>query len=519
MQRKLLIGLAAALMLILVVSVAAYAQGTEKEYTGYQVMNLATAPGSDAHVRIEYYKQDGTLAKTAQNVTIPPGGSANIQQKSETDLPAGVYSAVLSSDQPIAAVVGQIESDPSTPDLIYKTPFSDYTGISTGSTTVSLPSMEVNWFGLDSLARIQNVGDSTATISVQFKTSSLNGVAAGQATINPISMTIPKYAAVTLDPTQYTQQLVATSGSFQGRFFGSAIVTSDQPLAAIANETDVTKRIKYTYNGFGDADSGAELLAPGIFWQWYNTLTSLAVANPTNQTCAVTITYTAGAGSQLIGGADGAGQTKVVNFSLAPGESRTAYEGAAANSDLADKFQRFGGGARISTSTAGCKLVAKVNQTQYTPNPNGSNPSGSFNAVPTATLTTKVAIPLIQADFYGYFTSLTCANADQVNPATVNITYTSDATLSGVPNRSDTVTHTIPAGGTIIVYEGQQNGSLADINKSTSVWFSGGTAKFNGSAFVTSTGTAKVACVVNEVGGNVAPGDNMNSYNGVNVQP
>ncbi|MFN8484084.1 MAG: hypothetical protein U0768_13695 [Anaerolineae bacterium] len=515
MYRKLLIGLVTALMLVAVVSVGAYAQGNLKEYTGYQVMNLATCSGCDAHVRVDYYGPSGGAPAKTQNLTIAPGASANVQQKTETDLPAGVYSAVLSSDQPIAAVVGQIESDPSSSALVYQTPFSDYTGISLGSTTVSLPSMEVNWFGIDSLARIQNVGDAPATVTIQYKAASIGGTLAGQASIAPKTVTIAKYAAYTLDPTQDAGSLVASSGSFQNRFFGSAVVTSDQPLAAIANETDVTKRTKFTYNGFGDADSGTELLAPGIFWQWFGTFTSLAVANPTSSTCSGTITYTAGANSKLIGGADGAGQTKQVTFSLAPGESRTAYEGAANQSDLADKFQIFGGGARITSS---CKLVAKVNQTQYSANADGQIPSGSFNALPVATLTTKVAVPLIQADFYGYYTSLTCANADASNPASVAITYTSDS-LSGVQNTPGTVNHTIPAGGTLIVYEAVQNGALADINKTTSPWFSNGTAKFNGSAFVSSTGTQKIACTVNEVGGTVKPGDNMNSYNGVNVNP
>ncbi|MFN8496264.1 MAG: hypothetical protein U0641_00245 [Anaerolineae bacterium] len=515
MYRKLMIGLVAALMLVAVVSVAAYAQGTLKEYTGYQVMNLATCSGCDAHVRVDYYGSTGGAPVKSQNLTIAPGASANVQQKSETDLAAGVYSAVLSSDQPIAAVVGQIESDPSTSSLVYQAPFSDYTGISAGSTTVSLPSMEVNWFGIDSLARIQNVGDAPATVTVQYKAASIGGVLAGAPTIAAKTYTVPKYAAMTLDPTQDAASLVASSGSFANRFFGSAVVTSDQPLAAIANETDVTKRTKFTYNGFGDADAGTELLAPGIFWQWFGTFTSLAIANPTSGTCTGTITYTGGANSQLVGGGNGEGQTKLVNFTLAPGESRTAYEGAAGQSDLADKFQRFGGGARI---TSACKLVAKVNQTQYSTNADGQIPSGSFNALPTATLTTKVAVPLIQADFYGYYTSLTCANADVSNAASVNITYTSD-TLSAKPNLTASVAHTIPAGGTIIVYEAQQNGALADINKTSSPWFTNGTARFNGSAFVTSTGAQKVACVVNEVGSSVKPGDNMNSYNGVNVNP
>ncbi|MFN8485556.1 MAG: hypothetical protein U0768_21145 [Anaerolineae bacterium] len=500
--RVLWLAIVAAVWLAL--SPVAHAQGAAREYTGYQVMNLATCSGCDAHVRVDYYGPSGGAPVKTQNVTIAPGASANVQQKTETDLPAGVYSAVLSSDQPIAAVVGQIESDPSTSALVYQAPFSDYTGISLGSTTVSLPSMEVNWYGIDSLARIQNVGDSPATVTIQYKAASIGGALAGNPSIQAKTYTIPKYAAMTLDPTQDAGSLVARTGSFQNRFFGSAVVTSDQPLAAIANETDITKRMKFTYNGFGDADSGTELLAPAVFWNWYGTFTSLAVANPTSSTCSATITYTAGANSKLIGGADGAGQTKPVTFSLAPGESRTAYEGAANQSDLADKFQIFNGAARITSS---CKLVAKVNQTQSRANADGQLPSGSYNAVPVAALTTTVAAPLIQANWYGYFTSLQCANADTATPASIRIEY-----RAADSNEVRTVHHMIPAGGSVTMYEGQCLGEIfSDLACQPDV-------HFNGSAIITSEGRQKIACTVNEVGP-VHNGDNMSTYNGINIAP
>ena len=87
MYRKLLIGLVTALMLVAVVSVGAYAQGNLKEYTGYQVMNLATCSGCVAHVRVDYYGPNGgTPVKTTNLSDIQPGGSTNVQQKLETDL-------------------------------------------------------------------------------------------------------------------------------------------------------------------------------------------------------------------------------------------------------------------------------------------------------------------------------------------------------------------------------------------------------------------------------------------------
>jgi hypothetical protein len=114
-MRKLVVGLVAALMVLGLLNVNAFAQGTLREYTGYQVMNLATCSGCVAHVRVDYYGPNGGNPVRSRNLEdIPPGGSVNVQQKLETDLPDGVYSAVLSSDQPIAAIVGQIEADPAT---------------------------------------------------------------------------------------------------------------------------------------------------------------------------------------------------------------------------------------------------------------------------------------------------------------------------------------------------------------------------------------------------------------------
>ena len=514
-MRKLFIGLIAALLLVGVVSVAAYAQGNLREYTGYQVMNLSST--QNANVRVDYYGPNGGSPVCTKNLDpIPPGGSKNIQQKTEScngsPLPDGVYSAVLSSDQPIAAVVGQIMSDPGVTGEIYQAPFSEYSGASVGSRKVIMPELMSKWYGIDSLMRVQNTGNAVANISVQYYAGTLGGSATGASGIAAKTYTIQPFAAITLDQGQINADLAATSGQYQGRFLGSAVITSDQPLAAIANQTDPTKRIKYTYNGFSDADdAGTELLAPAIFWQWYNTLTSLAVQNTsTTNSVDVTITYTAGPGSLLNGGANGEGQTKQVTVTLGPGQSSTRYEGSAAQSDLADKFQRFGGSARVTANGA---VVAKVNQTQYTPSGGGQMPSGAYNASPVNKLSSRVAIPLIQAGFYGYFTSLTCANSSSSQSATITVKYTSD-NLSVKPNESHEYTHTLAAGGSYIVYEGQLDGSLADIYKTTSPWYQAGARNiFNGSAFVTSSGP-NIACTVNEVGSTIT-GDNMYTYNGV----
>lgn len=504
-------------MIVLALSSATYAQELQRVYSGYQVVNLATCSGCDAHVRVEYYRPDGGLAAPARHMTIEPGGIANVQLKEQPDLADGVYSAVLSSDRPIAGIATEVDSDPGTSALLYDGPFATYIGKSSGSTTVALPNIDVNWYGFETVDYIQNVGNATANVTVQYKAAMQGGMLAGQASISAQTFRIPKYAAITLDPTRTSSQLVATSGTFQDRFFGSAVVTSDQPLVAVADETDVAHGLKFGYEGFGDGDGGTELLAPAIMWQWYGTYTSLSIMNPSSGSCSVRVVYTAGSGSQLFGGADGAGQTYEVTFSLAAGEMSTRWEGNTAG-DLNHRFQRFLGTARISSA---CSIVAKINQTQYAPNARRQWPSGSYNAVPIAQLTVKVAAPLIQADWYGYFTSLQCANADPGSAARIRIDYRS----VGYP-KSRTTYRTIPPGGSVTMYEGQCLGpAWNDLLCQPGIGLPldppiGGSpaVHFNGAAIITSEWGQKIACTVNEMGGNNR-WDNMGTYNAVNILP
>ncbi|MCW5852720.1 MAG: hypothetical protein KIT87_21800 [Anaerolineae bacterium] len=516
-MRKLMVGLVIALMVMGLVNVAAHAQGNLREYTGYQVMNLATAPGAVAHVRVDYYGPNGGAPVFSRQLPdIAPKASYNVQQKIEEGLPDGVYSAVLSSDQPIAAVVAQVEADPASPGTSgFQAPFSNYTGASAGSRTVVLPSVMHNWYGLDTLMRVQNVGDAPANISIQYFASTVAGATAGRTSIAPITQTVARYAAATIDQSTMASILAATDGTFRGRFFGSAVITSDQPLVAIVNETDPNIRRKYTYNGFGTDAAGTELVVPAIYSRWFGTYTTLSVQNTSlTNPVDVTITYKGGRFSQLVGGADGNNQTKTVTFRLQPGEASNRNEAFANQSDLQDTFNRFGGNARITATGA---VVAKINQQQTAAAGNGSNPAGAYNATPVTKATARVAAPLIQAQYYGLYTTLACANASATQDAQISVEYTSDNN-SLRPNVSQVYTHTIPANGGIRMYEAIRNGPEADINTNTSPWYDAGrdSVRFNGAAYLTSTNGVGVVCVVNEQT-DTLPFDNMNTYDTVNL--
>jgi len=101
-------------------------------------------------------------------------------------------------------------------------------------------------------------------------------------------------------------------------------------------------------------------------------------------------------------------------------------------SDLTS-FTRFFGTARIQSHIP---VVAKVNQEN-----DGGN-AEAYNCIDASTASKKVVVPLIQADFYGFYTSLTIQNMSD-STGTITITYKSDGTYSLPTNTSIQVIRSI----------------------------------------------------------------------------
>ena len=109
------------------------AQGDLRDYTSYQVMNLAKSPGAIAHIRVDYYTSNGVLVYSAILPDLAPLTAQTVAQKTEAGLPEGVYSAVLTSDQPITALVTEALGDPAVPGPTMSAPLSMYEGVTLGS--------------------------------------------------------------------------------------------------------------------------------------------------------------------------------------------------------------------------------------------------------------------------------------------------------------------------------------------------------------------------------------------------
>jgi hypothetical protein len=157
-MKKLRLILVAGLLLILAFAAVpgASAQGGISGYTtGIQIQNLGTAA---ATATTTFYNQDGSIAGT-KNDSIPAGGSV-------TNFPlAGVSagfngSAVVSSDQPVAAIANLLGSN--------GTYAGATTGVATGSTSVGLPLVMRGNSGFNTWFNVQNAGTTAAAVTVSY---------------------------------------------------------------------------------------------------------------------------------------------------------------------------------------------------------------------------------------------------------------------------------------------------------------------------------------------------------------
>ena len=477
--------------------------------TSYQVMNIGTA---DTNIDVAYYDTNGNEVVAAHKTfqAVPKGGvRVVVQFTDDPALTGGSYSAVVSSTgQPIAANVNQQLIANSSSSFSPQPPFSSYNGTdSTGtSTTVTIPEVMYNWYNYYSEIFIMNASGTPATnVDISYTPTTINGVAAGATGKTDLNNSIPKYATI-VKSQQSQSSLGAPSGTYSGRFLGSATITSDQPIVAIVNEHNVNQRKLMSYNGFAQ---GAPIVAvPQHLKNWYGYYGSLLIANPSpSQTASGSITYTPDPINLP-------GKSPVtVPFSVPPQSMLNRYDGPGATAQQSDLggFTRFIGSVQINSNIA---VVVKENIEAVNP---GAGQAGSYNGMAFTDATPKIYVPMIQADYYGYYTSLTVQNTTGAI-GSCTITYYSDSQYSDVKNQSKSYSHTLPANGSFNVYEGHGSYGTTytgDINTDT-FWRAGSGKKFIGSAIVDCGSTAAVAYVNSEK--DIANADSMYTFNAINGQ-
>jgi hypothetical protein len=478
-------------------------------FTSYQVANLGTAATT---IHVDYYDSTGAIAMDVDYADVPSGGSVTVQQSLESDLDDGQYSAVISAGEPIAAVANQqLGTDGSGTSI---PPFSSYSGASEGATEIMLPSIMYNWFGYYTELTIQNVGDAAAAdISIEYFPTTYAGCQAGATGQSESVPSIPQYAGATVsqvDNEDLGTTLPSPCDGFTDRFLGSAKITSSEPLVVIVNEHVQDKL--FTYNGFaGGAD---QLLIPAYMRDYWGYYVAMVIANPGTLTATVTITYTNGDQGST------PGDVVVGTHSVPAGENITIYDGPGTDvTDLSPTYPNDDGGCATGTCFFGTALVssdqpvvAMVNQEAVAAT--GAQ-AGTYNGMAVSEGSSKVSVPLIQSDFYGYYTSLTIMTVDG-GEANLEITYTSDTTHSSVQGHPETYAHTT-VNGFLNRYEGptataDQSDILDDAN-----WEDGdGNHLFIGNAVIEVVSGSNIVAFVNSES-STAPGasstDSMYTYN------
>lgn len=484
-------------------------------FTSYSVVNLS--PTNNANIVVTYYDTSGSPASYSPTFTdVPPYSSVTVQQALEPSLPSGRYSAVISSSEPIAAVANQQLGNAGNGTSI--APFSSYSGFDGGATSVTLPSIMHNWYGYYTEIFIQNLGTSDATdVLITYEPTTMGSCVTGNTGQTDTPGTIAPNASAYVS--QYGKSSLgapSVSGctSYTGRFLGSAKVTSTQPIAIVVNQ--ITQDKLFTYNGF--TENSTQLVAPAYMRNWYGYYASLTIANPDTIDANVVLTYTSSAD------ANPPNTVVTATHTIPAGKSINRYDGPGATTDQSDievlfpqpGSNKFFGSVTIA-STNGVPIVAMVNQEAIA---SKTNQAGTYNVFTTSEGSTKIAVPLIQSAFYGYYTSLTIMTVDG-QEATVNITYTSDGTFSTVKNHSETYTYTT-TNGFLNRYEGPGAlGTQSDILDDLA-WYSGGQRRFLGSAIIEVTSGSNIVAYVNSeslTAPYATTRDSMYTYNAINITP
>jgi hypothetical protein len=405
-------------------------------------------------------------------------------------LPGGATSfngsIVISADQPVAAITNLLGSGNGTYG-------ESLGGFSAGSTTFSLPLIMCNNSGYNTFFNVQNTGSSVANVTINY-------IPGSSGTAQSESTTIQPGAAKTFD--QATGSATKNCSQLQGgngKFVGSATITSDQPVVASVIELNsTTNKTMLAYNGFPSGSS--TVAAPLLMANNSGYYTSINLQNAGSLSTTVTISYTL---NTVAGGNNPAAEV----FTLGPGVSKAIIQGGTppGNGSTVNDWITLGRyiGAATVTNSASQPLVAVINEVG---NPAGQGPFGSaYEGFSPSTATGNASAPLIMSNNAGYYTSIQIQNVGVANCPSVTVTYSPNTAGANNPI-SETGINLDPGASKTVIQSGAPPG-----NGSLNNW--GTIGRYVGSAAVSGSGCSLVA-VINELKPGV--GDNLFTYNAFN---
>jgi hypothetical protein len=368
--------------------------------TGLNVQNLGT---TDASASLEFYDAAGNLI-FADTETIEAGGNVNVYVPSisDSDLPPGQYSMVISASEPVAAVANDVNLSSKIGD--------SYLASNPGSTEAYLPLVYRNHSSYISIIYAQN-----ATSSAQDITLDLYQVGSSTPAVSK-TYSVPAYASQEID-------LASADFDAFGNTYGSAVLTgaSGDIAVMVGYVKDpglgANSLINGEYRGIPPSLAATTLMAPLVYKNHSLWQTGISVQNVQSIATTVTITYTASSLCPLyplvVTDTQQLGPDSSINFYLPN------------NSNLPNGF--FGGAILSSSST---NILAILNSVKYGV-PTGDVAS-CYEAFNPSTATDTIAAPLIYRAHADTETGINLLNAgDTSTDITVTITKSPGSTPSG----------------------------------------------------------------------------------------
>jgi hypothetical protein len=452
---------------------SAFAQaGLTNLLSGMQVYNQGTAT---ANIVITIYDSTGAVLGSISD-TITAANSKTYFPITGGGLPASFSgAAVISSDQPMAAIANTITSD-----FNYGDSTSSF---ASGSTSFNLPLVMCNNSGFNTFFSVQNAGSAPANITIQYKPASIGVAGSETATINP-------GASKTFDQKvgSSTKNCSTLGSGANTAFVGSAVVTSNEPVVASVMEANTTSfKVLLGFNGFTGGSTTVNI--PLVMANNSGFYTGLQIQNVGTAATVATVTYSANTA--------GAFTPTNETCNLAAGASCSLIQNAG------QWTGKYIGAATITSS--GQPLVAITNQISA-----GSASMGPFGSASEGfdpnLATTNVTAPLLYSNNSGYYSAIQFQNVG-TGACTATMTYGQN-TASGETWVPSAENFTLAVGNSKTIIQNGASPANGSVNTFTG-------HKYIGSGEAAGTGAGcKLVAIVNQL--NPTTGDKFFTYDAFN---
>jgi hypothetical protein len=475
-----LIGLAVTFAFAVVVSASGGPPGGGF-YSGQTVQNVGSSP---ATISVTVYNSSGgAVAGTASYPNIQPGASVTFFASDVVPSGSLLGSAIVSSDQPIKAIVNVTNRLGGSQGVAGGTAAAQYGGVDLPATTISFP-LAKGGFGPKTTAfYIQNAGSADGTFTASF----LMGT--GLSDPSPVAYS---FTSPTLHPGQMAVIIPADTtspGPVPSGRIGSLTVTSAQPLAGTVLEYETSTSpalILQGTTGIPTALYDTTILFPAVKKQLGGRSTGLQVQNVSAVTIAVTMTYYGA------GGTCPSGSFPEAPRNLAPKQSTTYLDSALLPAGCLAS-------ASATTATPSGLLAGVVNEA-FIPCNACVQRATTYHAFAALAATHTVLAPVFKQDFGNKRTGLSVQNISG-SATTAVVTFkvgASTYTYNGL---------SIPAGGSALLLNMQDTVTYPNGN-----WTGGAGGRLPNSslAAVTVVAGQNIIGVANEAAINGAIQDNIN---------